>query len=153
MSDWDIGDQCLLPAEMPAVSWAALSSAVGAATSGAQFPPSPAVASPWEPDDPATGGLPESCWFRSPNFYRSKVQPASPVFQLWEATCKARLPASKHQRNQQQLWWAGSVPTLSKKPCLQNHISLCPFTIVHPVIPARKPLADKAIANNYWIIS
>lgn len=36
----------------------ALSSAVGAVTSGAQLPPSPAAASTWGPDDSGIGGLP-----------------------------------------------------------------------------------------------
>lgn len=84
MSDWDTGDQCLLPAEMPAISWAVFSSAVSTVTSGAQFPPSPAAVSPWGLDDPGTGelllstrGVSVPAGSRAPTFIEAKnSQPA-----------------------------------------------------------------------------
>lgn len=36
----------------------------------------------------------------------------------------------------QQLWWAGSVPTLSKKKSPQNRVFLCPIMIANTVVLA-----------------
>jgi len=107
-------------------------SSMGETTRGTQFTPSSVVRAKWGPGDPATGALPpstrssqSSCWFGSSDFYRSKTQLASRVFQFSEGMCRVGL-LLRTRETRKQLRWADSVSALSKNMLQKRGLILGP---------------------------